>query len=142
MAKKEGYGVEAERLYVIEQCGILEIASRLRLGEKTIRNWKAEGNWEEKRAQYLSSRRSFHEELYEFGKELLRSIRDDLRAGVRVDPGRMYMAHALINDVKKVKDYEEVANQKGKDGDKKANPDDVLKTMEQLLGIEPTPANA
>lgn len=138
MAKKEGFGAEAERLYVIEQCGIVDIASRLRLGEKTIRNWKAEGGWEEKRAQYIASRRSFHEELYEFGKDLLRSIREDLNAGKHVDPGRMYMAHALINDVKKVKDYEDAASQKGP-ADKKSNPDEVLQTMERLLGIEQPP---
>ncbi|MFN7066137.1 MAG: phage terminase small subunit-related protein, partial [Aquificaceae bacterium] len=61
MAKKQLYFNEAERLYVIEQCTIQEIANRLRVSEKTVRLWKEEGDWENKRLQYLKSKEFFHQ---------------------------------------------------------------------------------
>ena len=42
MSKKALYFAEAERLYVTEQNTVNEIAERLNLAEKTVRNWKKE----------------------------------------------------------------------------------------------------
>jgi hypothetical protein len=110
MAKKQLYFNEAERLYIIEQCTIVEIASRLQLGEKTVRLWKEEGDWERKRLQYIHSKQSFHEELYEFAKSLMYSIRDSMQKGERIDPGRMYAFTRLLPMIYKVKEYEDVVS--------------------------------
>ena len=137
MAKKDAYGKEAERLFVNEQCGIAEIASRLRLGEKTVRLWKAEGNWDVKREQYLTSRRSFHEKLYEFGVLLMDSLTADLKAGNKIDPGRMYTFSKVAPNLIKVKDYEDAVAHKGAAGEKKAaSPEEIMQTVERMLGIE------
>jgi len=107
MAKKALYFTEAERLYVIEQCTLSEIASRLRIAERTVRNWKEEGDWERKRLQYLQSRQSFHEELYEFTRQLMKSIKDDMDAGKEVSTGKMYTFARLLPLISKVKEYED-----------------------------------
>ena len=139
MAKKQLYFNEAERLYVVEQCTLAEIASRLRLAEKTVRNWKDEGDWEAKRVGHLKSKEAFHEELYEFARKLMRSIKEDMDKGEKVDPGRMYAFTRLLPLITKVKDYEDVVAKKEKDEDttKPGLTEDVLKVIErEVLGLE------
>lgn len=135
MAKKQLYFNEAERLYVVEQCTIAEIASRLRLGEKTVRIWKDDGDWENKRLQYLKSKSAFHEELYEFARKLMCSIKEDMEGGERIDPGRMYAFTRLLPMIIKVKDYEEVLKSQ-EHKEQKGITEDVLKIIEkEVLGM-------
>jgi len=113
--KKARYFAEAERLYIVEQNTINEIASRLKLAEKTVRLWKEEGQWEEKRKQSLAQKQSFHEELYGFERFLMASIKEDMQANRKVDPGRLYTFARILPLITKVKDYEDIV---GKDQSK------------------------
>jgi hypothetical protein len=135
MAKKQLYCAEAERLYVIEQCTFAEIASRLKVNEKTVRSWKDAGDWEAKRLQYLKSRESFHEELYTFGRLLLKKIREDMEAGTQVDAGRLYTLTRIIPQLTRIKDYEEVARKKEGEGRAMSN-DELVRLIEaQVLKL-------
>lgn len=135
MAKKAQYFNEAERLYVVEQCTLAEIASRLRLAEKTVRSWKDEGDWETKRLQLVRSKQTFHEELYEFTRKLMNNIQEDMTAGEKVDTGRLYTLTRLLPMLVKVKDYEDVSAKK--EADKPSGlTEDVIKLIEQeVLGL-------
>ena len=138
MAKKKMYFNEAERLYVIEQMTIAEIASRLRLSEKTVRNWKEEGDWGNKRMQYLQSKRAFHEELYQFARKLMRNIEADMDAGVKVDAGRLYTFIRLVPLLNKVKDYEDTTRKKEDTTQEKkvGLTDELLQRIEkEILGM-------
>ena len=119
MSKKHYNAAEAERLYVNEQMTPENIAGRLHLCEKTVRIWKDEGRWAEKRAAYIKSRQQFHEELYEFGRLLMRSIKKDLLAGNKLDGNRVRLLISIGPSVIKVKDYEaameKLEGPKGKD---------------------------
>ena len=66
MTKKKSLAAAAERFYVIEQMTMVEIAQLLNVHEKTIQNWKDEFNWDEKRNQFIQTKKSFHEEMYNF----------------------------------------------------------------------------
>jgi hypothetical protein len=134
--KKQLYFAEAERLYIVEQMSLAEIASRLRLAEKTVRNWKDEGDWETKRLGHLRSKQALHEELYEFARSLLKSIKDDIAAEKDVSPGRMYAFTKLLPLVFKAKDYEDVVAKKEPTDTKTHLTEDVLKIIEKELGIE------
>jgi len=125
MAKKHLYFNEAERLYVVEQCTIAEIASKLGLGDKTVRLWKEEGDWERKRKQFLAEKQSFATELYVFARKLARSIMDDWDQGKDVSPGKLYALTRLLPLVVKVKDYETFASEK--EEKEKINLEDLLK---------------
>jgi hypothetical protein len=133
MSKKQLCCGEAERLYVIEQCTFAEIASRLKVNEKTIRSWKDEGDWEVKRQQYLKSKQSFHEELYEFARFLMRKIRDDMNADppIQVDANRLYMLGRIIPQITKVKEYEEIAGKKDGTGDKPLSREELINLVEK-----------
>ena len=59
----------AKGLYVREQLTLKEIARRLEVNERTIRTWRdQDGDWNKERQAYLESKKSFHQELYEFGR--------------------------------------------------------------------------
>ena len=137
MAKRDIHFPEAERLYVIEQMTINEIASKLRLNEKTVRIWKNMGGWETKRKKYLKSKLSFHEELYEFSRKLMTSIKDDLEAGEKVDSGRLYTFTRLLPLITKVKEYEDIAAQSDEKEQNKGLTKDLVSLIEaEVLGIK------
>ncbi|NLG18926.1 MAG: DUF1804 family protein [Fibrobacter sp.] len=142
MAKKDALYAEAQRLFTHEQCTIGEIASRLKCGERTIRNWKEEahkeGNdWDTLRSQYRASRTAFHEELYEFTRWLMRSIKEDELAGKPVSPGRYFTLGKLLPNIAKVKDYEDaVKNAEKPAGSSGTVPEDIVKLIQRdVLGI-------
>lgn len=103
----------AKGMYVREQLTYKEIAKRLDLNERTIRNWKnADGDWDREREAYLASKKSFHEELYDFMREIISSVRADLKAGEKVDQTRLSCVARILPLVLKPKDYEDVAKQR------------------------------
>ena len=107
MAKKAIYFNEAERHFVAEQCTIEEIASKLKLSEKTVRNWKAEGDWETKRLQCIKSKQAFHAEMYELTRALASSIKDDINARIEISPSRLNALSRLIPLFTPLKKYED-----------------------------------
>ncbi|MDA8087610.1 MAG: DUF1804 family protein [Nitrospiraceae bacterium] len=128
MSKEHLYSEDAERLFVIEQKSPMEIAGELSISEKTIRNWKAKGDWDKKRADYLRGRQAFHEELYEFARTLMKKVRADMEAGKDVSPGRMYALAKMIPYITKVKDYEDAAKKSGSDAEMKEALDLILES--------------
>lgn len=135
MAKKQIYFAEAERLYVVEQYTLAEIASHLHLAEKTVRNWKEEGDWENKRLRYLKGKQAFHEELYEFARDLMKTIKEDMQNGQKVDPGRMYAFTRLLPLIYRVKEYEDVVStEKSEQSDTQDIKDIISHVLSEELG--------
>ncbi|MEI8390075.1 MAG: phage terminase small subunit-related protein [bacterium] len=140
MSKKHLFYNEAERFFVYEQMGIEEIASRLNLGSRTIRNWKDENGWDDKKKQYVASKLAFHEELYEFAKKLMRSIDQDLENGNKVDSGRMFAFTRMLPLITKVKEYEDVTTRKNQKQESKGLTEDIIRLIEEeVLGIKNEP---
>jgi len=136
LSKKHLFYNEAERLYVYDQLGIDEIAVRLNLGSRTIRNWKDENDWDKKKKDYLKSKQAFHEELYEFARKLMHSIREDLDNGEKVDPGRMYAFTRMLPLITKIKEYEDISNKKEQKQENKGLTEDIIKIIEEeVLGM-------
>lgn len=130
---------DAERLYVIEQMTIEEIAEKLKVNEKTIRNWKTEGNWDLEKIQYVKSKQMFHEDLYNFARKLMATIEDSFEKGERVDPGRMYAFMRMLPMITKIKEYEDIVEKsRPKKATNKGLSKDIIKQIEaEILGINP-----
>lgn len=127
---------EAERLFTYEFCTVDEIADRLHINRKTVLSWKEQGEWDKKRRDYLKSKQSFHEELYEFARKLMKDITEDIDAGEKVDPGRMYAFCRILPMFTKVKDYEDVVAKKAdNDKPKGLTPELIAQIEEEVLGI-------
>jgi hypothetical protein len=129
------YLEEAQRLYVNEQLGVLEIAERLHLGEKTVRIWRDEGKWKEKRSGFLKQKQAFHDEMYVFVRKLMHAIQDDMDNGVKIDQGRLYTFTKLVSTLGTVKNYEEARYQKEEKQEKGLTPDIVELIEKEVLGI-------
>ncbi len=139
MSKQGLYSAEAERLYVHEQLGFAEIAGRLPVSERSLRTWAEQGDWQGKRQRYLGAKKSFHEDLYGFGRTLLNNIQADMDAGLPVDAGRLYTLTRLIPLLMKTKDYEAVvqaeqAKSQGSSAAAQSIPDTIMRLIEEKLG--------
>ena len=136
MTKKDMFSADAERMYVVEQHGLERVATDLDLNIKTVFAWKQEGNWEEKRLEYIKGKQMFHEELYYFARKLMQSIQDDIDQGRKTDSGKLYTFTRMLPLITKIKEYEDIATKKEeKNRDKTTLTDEDVKEIEDLLGI-------
>lgn len=88
MSKKAVFYEEAERLYVVEGNTLEDIEAKLPVVERTLRNWKAEGDWDRKKKQRIENRRGLDEDLEVVRRKMVQSIDFDLErkeiiAGIR-----------------------------------------------------------
>jgi len=129
---------DAERLYIVEQMTIEEVAEKIKVNEKTVRNWKSEGNWDVQRQKYIQSKQMFHEDLYNFARKLMTSIETAIENGEKVDPGRMFAFTKMLPMITKIKEYEDIAVKKdAKKEPKKGLSKDVIDLIEsEILGIK------
>ena len=129
---------EAERLYIFQNKNIDTIAHELNINRKTVMAWKEEGDWGNRRKEYFKSKQTFHEELYEFARSLMKGISEDMKAGEKIDPGRMYAFCKVIPMFAKVKDYEDViAKANNKNPAKGLTPELIAQIEHDILGIPP-----
>jgi uncharacterized protein YjcR len=139
LSKKQIYYAQAERMYVIEQHNLERIASDLGVNIKTIFFWKQEGNWDEKRFEFIKGKQMFHEELYNFARKLMHSIEEDIDNSRKTDNGKLYTFTRMLPLITKIKEYEDVAAKKEqqelKDRDKTTLTPEDVREIEDLLGI-------
>ena len=113
------------------------IANKLNVNRKTILAWKEDGDWTNRRKEYLKSKQSFHEELYEFARKLMQGISEDMAAGEKIDPGRMYAFCRVLPMFTKVMDYEDATAKKvQKEKPKGLTADIIAQIEEEVLGIQ------
>ena len=137
--KKQMLSETAENLYIEKFMTLETIAKQLNVSERTLQRWKTEGNWNEKRSEYLKSNTTFQEDLYSFGKKLLDSIMSDMSNGKKVEPSRLYTVTKIINMLKNVKTYEDSAVTKKCEMETSKSvglsPDVIREIEEKILGI-------
>lgn len=129
----------AANLYIEKFMTLETIAKQLNVSKKTLQRWKTEGNWEEKRFNYIQSKTTFHEDLYSFGKSLLDSVMTDMKNGEKVDSSRLYTVTKIMNMLKNVKTYEDKVKNKSYETEKPKSvglsADIVREIEEKILGI-------
>lgn len=137
--KKLALAQDALELYAEKFMTLDEIAKKLRVNEKTLRRWKKADNWEEKKYRFIKTQSSLHQDLFKLGRVLLKSIKNDMALGKKIEPPRMYFAMKIFNLLKVVKAYEdEIAAEKRKMTETKPKgltPDVIREIEESVLGI-------
>ena len=124
MAKNEVLLSNAERLYVVDQLTIEEVAQKVGVNERTIRRWKTDHKWDLKKEQYLSTKTMF-------------SIEYDIDNNEKVDPGRMFAFTKMLPLITKIKEYEDgVINKPAKEENKGITPDFVKLIETEILGMK------
>ena len=104
--KKKIYYAEAERLYVIEQMTIKEIAARLNLAVRTIKYWKQGQDWDVKKKEHLESRQVTHENSYLYARKLFDNIKEDCDKGEKISNRRLHAIADLVDIARRFKKRE------------------------------------
>lgn len=130
---------DALTLYAEKFMTLDKIAKQLNVSERTLRRWKKANNWDDKKYQFIKNQTLFHEDLFKFGQALLKSIKNDLALGEKIEPVRMYTAFKIFNLLKVVKTYEEeISKEKRKMLETKPKgltPEIIREIEESVLGI-------
>lgn len=108
--KKHLFAETAAKLYTEKLMTLENIAKQLNVNERTLRRWKTADNWDIKRTEYLKTHTTFHEDLYNFGKNLLDSIQKDMANGKKIESSRLYTVTKIMTMLKNVKIYEDKVN--------------------------------
>lgn len=137
--KKHVLTETAAKLYTEKFMTLESIAKQLNVNERTLRRWKSADNWENKRIEYIKSKTTFHEDLYNFGRTLLDTIKADISNGERVEPSRLHAVTKIMTLLKNVKTYEDkVLNDKyshEKPNNREISPEIIREIEKKILGI-------
>lgn len=104
--KKEQYFNVAQRMYVEQHTPLSGIAKRIDVSERTLVEWKKEGDWENKRSQFLKSMYSCYSELYEAVRKMTIKLNADLDSGIIPDKSTMDFLRSMIDKIPKLKEFE------------------------------------
>ena len=115
MTKKKSLAAAAERFYVIEQMTMVEIAQLLNVHE---------------------TKKSFHEEMYNFARKLMNTIEYDIDSGNKVEQGRLYTFAKMLPFITKIKEYEDSKDKHNDEQTKDITPDFIKMINEEFLGIK------
>ncbi len=133
--KKHLYMAEAERLYVVEQMSMEQIAKRFGVSLRTIQLWAQQGDWRNKRIKHLSSVANVHQELYLLLKRVVHSALSDINEGKKVDATRLNFIRSLAPTLLKLKQYEQQVEQE-KQQNKEQLTEEMLTAIESLLNLK------
>ena len=133
--KKQNYEILACQYFVENQMSIAEIARRLNVSEKSLHNWKNEGNWVEKRTRFLKSQYNTNQALYEFVKLLLQKALEDFKTeGIMPDQKTLYFIMNMADKLPKLKEYEkQTAEEKAEELNKVSPEKDSEVNTEDLI---------
>lgn len=87
--KKNKYFDKAEKMYVEQFITEVGVAKRLGISDRTVRRWKAEGDWGKKRKEYLNKQTLTNYDMYELVRKMLDDFNEDLANNQQIDVSRL-----------------------------------------------------
>lgn len=95
-------------MYTEQFITVAGIAKRLGVNERTIKRWKKDEKWSEKRYQYLYKHTISKDDIYVFCKTMLAKFNSELQNGKKIDTSRLNVFLNLIEELvkKEQKDFE------------------------------------
>ncbi len=87
--KKNKYFDKAEKMYVEQFITEVGVAKRLGISDRTVRRWKADGNWGEKRKKYLNKQTLTNYDMYQLVHQMLDDFNEDLANNQQIDVSRL-----------------------------------------------------
>ena len=99
--KRDKFFDIAEKMYVEQFITEAEIANRIGVSDRTIRRWKALGDWGIKRDGFLKANTISKDTMYSLAHKMLDDFHSDMDNNRFIDPSRMYMFTNLMDEVLK-----------------------------------------
>lgn len=104
--KRDKYYDKAEKMYVEQFITEVGIAKRLGISDRTVRRWKADGNWGEKRKEYLTKQKFTNYDMYQLVQKMLDDFNEDVANNQQIDTSRLYKFINLTEEMLKPKSKE------------------------------------
>lgn len=101
--KKNKYFDKAEKMYVEQFITEVGVANRLGVSDRTVRRWKAEGNWGEKRKEYLNKQILTKHDMYQLVRQMLDDFNEDIANNQQIDTSRLHKFLNLTEEMVKPK---------------------------------------
>ena len=76
-------------MYVEQFITEVGVAKRLGISDRTVRRWKADGNWGEKRKEFLKKQTLTNYDMYELVRQMLNDFNEDLANKQQIDVSRL-----------------------------------------------------
>lgn len=136
MAKKQAYYGDAEKMFVENGATLAGISKKLEVTEKTLREWKKEGEWDRKRSQFLKIKNSCNVELHKMIGNLAQQVNDQIQGGEKPDPQMLYGINQLAATMLKLKTYEDsMIQEETSKEEKTVSSEEILGKVHDILGI-------
>ena len=87
--KRDKYYDKAEKMYVEQFITEVVVAKRIGISDRTVRRWKAEGNWGEKLKEFLKKQTLTNYDMYELVRQMLDDFNEDLANNQQIDVSRL-----------------------------------------------------
>ena len=101
--KRDKYYDKAEKMYVEQFITEVGVAKRLGISDRTVRRWKADGNWGEKRKKYLTKQKFTNYDMYQLVRKMLDDFNEDVTNNQQIDTSRLYKFINLTEEMLKPK---------------------------------------
>ena len=97
--KRDKFFDIAQEMYVEQFITLPEIAKRFGVNEKTIRRWRDDGNWIEKRKNFIENHKYSNEEIFMLVRKMLWVFQEDMKNKHKIDTSRLYKFTNLLEEV-------------------------------------------
>lgn len=104
--KRDKYYDKAEKMYVEQFITEVGVAKRLGISDRTVRRWKADGNWGEKRKEYLTKHKITNYDMYQLVRKMLDDFNEDVANNQQIDTSRLHKFINLTEEMLKPKPKE------------------------------------
>jgi hypothetical protein len=132
MAKAAIYFEEAQRLFVVEGFSIDAVESLLKknVTRRTLYNWRDQGNWDEKRTNYLNETKDLRAEIMEVARITIKEAKQN------PTPHAVY---AMAKAIAALKSYDGIAllsKETTEDERKGLTKEAISEIQKSVLGID------
>ena len=97
--KRDKFFNIAEKMYVEQFITESEIAKRIGVSDRTIRRWKALGDWGIKRDGFLKANTISKDAMYALAHKMLDDFHREMDEHQYIDPSRLYMFTNLLDEI-------------------------------------------
>lgn len=87
--KRDKYYDIAEKMYVEQFITEVGVAKRLGISDRTVRRWKAEGDWCEKRKKFINKQTLTNYDMYQLVRKMLDDFNEHLANNQQIDSSRL-----------------------------------------------------
>lgn len=143
MAKRDDHYKAAKELYVTDMLTYEQIAERLPVSDRTLREWGKSGQWAEQResvADVEDLRGKSHEKLHKLMDRLLDKAIKNIEEGDQPNQGQLNFIRSMAPALVRLQTYEESAQPDPTapvaEKPKQLSEDLIRLIEEQLLGIK------